>query len=179
MRFKHIILITLTFLIIGCDGSYQSNKDEMVTELKTYDDDTSSCSTIILVSGDGGMENRNTVWKSTDGENWNPESSPVFNTRAALASPDVVAAPDGTYRLYGMENGRPGIFVLYTSKDGRRWKRYGQVFKEPTAFNISVAVDPLGTWWAYFNRTDQDCIQRWGSKRSKPKTGQVTPILPN
>ena len=41
MRFKDIILITLTFLLMGCDGSYESNKDEMVTELKTYDDDTS------------------------------------------------------------------------------------------------------------------------------------------
>ena len=37
MRFKHIILITLTFLIIGCDGSYESNKDEMVTEIMTYE----------------------------------------------------------------------------------------------------------------------------------------------
>ena len=37
MRFKDIILITFTFLLIGCDGSYESNKDEMVTELMTYD----------------------------------------------------------------------------------------------------------------------------------------------
>ena len=34
---------------MGCDGSYESNKDEMVTELKTYDNytsdnDTSACS---------------------------------------------------------------------------------------------------------------------------------------
>ena len=65
MRFKDIILITLTFLIMGCDGSYESNKDEMVTELMTYDNDTSSCpssgcmfvavgaSGIIITSSDG------------------------------------------------------------------------------------------------------------------------------
>ena len=57
MRFIHIILITFTYLLMGCDGSYESNKDEMVTELKTYDNDTSSCPSsgcmFVAVGSDG------------------------------------------------------------------------------------------------------------------------------
>ena len=65
MRFKDIILFTLTFLLMGCDGSYQSNKDEMVTELKTYDKDTSSCPSsgcMFVAVGDSG-----TIFTSSDG----------------------------------------------------------------------------------------------------------------
>ena len=78
MRFKDIILITLTFLIIGCDGSYQSNKDEMVTELKTYDNDTSdndtsSCPSsgcMFVAMGDSG-----TILTSSDGTSWTSRTS--------------------------------------------------------------------------------------------------------
>ena len=32
MKLKNFIVFTLTFLIIGCDGGYQSNDDEMVVK---------------------------------------------------------------------------------------------------------------------------------------------------
>ena len=48
---------------MGCDGSYQSNKDEMVTELKTYE---KSCNSEKFVAvGDSG-----TIITSTDGTTW-------------------------------------------------------------------------------------------------------------
>ena len=50
MRFKHIILITLTFLIIGCDGSYESNDDEMISEMKQLFVAVGESGTIITVS---------------------------------------------------------------------------------------------------------------------------------
>ena len=37
MRFKDFFLFILTFLIMGCGGNYESNDDEMVTELKSND----------------------------------------------------------------------------------------------------------------------------------------------
>ena len=63
MRFKDIILITLTFLIIGCDGSYESNKDEMVTELKSNDKK-------FVAVGDSG-----TILTSSDGTSWTSRTS--------------------------------------------------------------------------------------------------------
>ena len=36
MKFKNFIILTLTFLIIGCDGSYQSNDDEMLYEIDPF-----------------------------------------------------------------------------------------------------------------------------------------------
>ena len=73
MRFKDVILFTLTFLLMGCDGSYQSNKDEMVTELKTYDNDTSSCPSsgcVFVAVGDSGI-----LLTSSDGISWSSKHS--------------------------------------------------------------------------------------------------------
>ena len=85
---------------------------------------------------------------------------------------------DGTYRLYGMKNGSPGTFIMYESKDGRRWRSGGTVYKDPDAFNISIAYDSMGTWWMYYNKADPVCLKKWGSKRVLPKGAQGTPILP-
>ena len=36
MKFKNFIIFTLTFLIIGCDGSYQSNDEDMIYEIDPF-----------------------------------------------------------------------------------------------------------------------------------------------
>ena len=78
MSFKDIILITLTFLIMGCDGSYQSNKDEMITELKTYDNPCPSSGCVFVAVGDSG-----TVLTSPDGITWTSRNSGTGNTKYA------------------------------------------------------------------------------------------------
>ena len=45
-------------------------------------------------------------------------------------------------------------------------------------FNISVARDPVGVWWLYFNKTNKKCLEEWGSKRVLPKEQIGTQILP-
>ena len=74
MRFKEIILITLTFLIMGCDGSYQSNKDEMVKELETVSCPSSGC--VFVAVGESGI-----ILTSSDGTSW---TSRTFGTSELL-----------------------------------------------------------------------------------------------
>ena len=64
MKFKNFIIFFLTFLIIGCDGSYQSNDDEMVSELKSNDKKFVSV-------GELG-----TILTSSDGTSWTSRTSP-------------------------------------------------------------------------------------------------------
>ena len=94
MRFKHIILITLTFLIIGCDGSYESNKDEMVTELKTYDNDTSDNDTSSCLSTYCGwfyaVGTSGTIISSQDENNWINNASGTSNDLQGLLGLQVV-----------------------------------------------------------------------------------------
>ena len=63
----------------------------------------------------------------------------------------------------------------WPSADGKGGAVPNLFWKPPGAFNISVGVDPLGTWWAYYNRTDQDCLNTWGSQKVLPKGAPVTP----
>ena len=72
MRFKDFIIFILTLLIFGCDGSYQSNDDEMVTELKTYDNstDNSTESVKFVAVGSSG-----TILTSSDGTSWTSRTS--------------------------------------------------------------------------------------------------------
>lgn len=113
----------------------------------------------------GPLDHTTMAWISEDGETWKTEAPPDFNTRLRFATPDAVQAPDGTYRLYGMTNGKPGQFEMAESKDGIKFSKPEIVFAENEAFNISVGVDPVGTWWAYYNKTDQKCIDAWGSQK--------------
>ena len=112
------------------------------------------------------------------GETWDPKSDPTYNTRVPLASPDVVFE-GGIYRMYGMKNGYPGIFELYESSNLQRWTKVGTVLRDSNAFNISVARDPIGVWWIYFNKTNKKCLEKWGSERVLPVEQVGTKILPN
>ena len=113
----------------------------------------------------GPLDHTTMAWISEDGDTWNTTAPPDFNTRLRFATPDALQAPDGTYRLYGMTNGRPGQFEMAESKDGVKFSKPIVVLVEKRAFNISVGVDPVGTWWAYYNKTDQKCIDAWGSQK--------------
>lgn len=117
-------------------------------------------------------------WVSKD-NTFQPTAPPDINTQAPLASPDLVVLSDGSMRLYGMKNGTPSEIWYYESTDGLRWKKGNLAYKDKTTFNASVAVDPAGTWWLYYNRTDQECLQKWGSTRVLPAESNGTNILPN
>ena len=113
-------------------------------------------------------------WRSVDGEQWSPTDASHFDTRARVATPDALRAPDGGYRLYGMRNGSPGTFVLHRSPDGTAWNHGKTVMQQDGAFNVSVAVDPKGIWWLYYNVTDEACLAEYGSQRIIPG-GQPPP----
>lgn len=117
----------------------------------------------------GPLDITTMAWYREAGEAWDPLAEPSANTGQTFATPDAVKDPNGGYRLYGMKNGLPGSFWMSKSTDGKRWSRAKSVLEAPGAFNISVGVDPLGTWWAYYNRTDPDCLEKWGSKKVMPK----------
>ena len=80
MSFKDIILITLTFLIMGCDGSYESNKDEMVTELKNYDNSCPSSGCVFVAVGSSG-----TILTSLDGTSWVSRTSGTLGTLESVS----------------------------------------------------------------------------------------------
>ena len=113
----------------------------------------------------GPLDHTTMAWISKDGTHWNTEAPPDFNTRLRFATPDAMQAPDGTYRLYGMTNGKPGQFEMAESEDGIKFSKPTVVLTERHSFNISVGVDPVGTWWAYYNKTDLDCTKKWGSQK--------------
>ena len=125
MRFKDFILIIITFFIMGCDGSYQSNKDEMVNELKTYDNDTSSCPSsgcIFVAVGNSG-----TILTSSDGISWTSRTS---GTSSGI---EGVTYANSTFVAVG--NG----MIILTSTDGTSWTSrssginrdlYGITYKE-------------------------------------------------
>jgi len=119
------------------------------------------------------------AWESENGTDWDVSAEPDFNTKAPLASPDAVAVPGGGYRLYGMKNGTPGTFLMYESKDGKRWSPHDSpVFEDENAFNTSVGVDFTGIWWLYYNMTNTECTKKWGSRRILPNQEQGAPVLP-
>ena len=103
MSFKDIILITLTFLIMGCDGSYESNKDEMVNELNT----TKSIKYVAVkyvAVGAGG-----TILTSSDGISWTSRTSGTSQPLTGISyggSTFVAVGASGT---------------ILTSSDGTSW----------------------------------------------------------
>ena len=122
----------------------------------------------------GPLDFTTMAWESVDGENWNALGAPDFNTRLRFATPDAVIDPEGGYRLYGMLNGTPGEFQMAQSQDGERFTKPKTVLKVTGGFNISVGVDPVGTWWVYYNKTDEACMRRWGSSKAHP---EMKPML--
>lgn len=119
----------------------------------------------------GPLDHTAMGWLSGDGKEWPSTASPSIDSRVYAATPDVVREPGGAYRMYYMVNGQPGRFGLSKSEDGRLWGPEQLVMEDRDAFNISVAVDLGGTWWAYYNRTDADCLSKWGAKRVLPTEG--------
>ena len=93
---------------------------------------------------------------------------PTFDSKQRFATPDAVPDPKRGYRLYGMTNGRPGEFGVALSADGENFNQSQVVMRESGTFNISVGVDPKGVWWAYYNRTDMDCVRKWGANKILP-----------
>ena len=114
-------------------------------------------------------------WRSPDGAQWSIHDAPHMDTHARVATPDALPDPDGGYRLYGMRNGSPGTFVLHRSEDGIRWSQGSVVMRQDGTFNASVARDPAGVWWLYYNITDQDCLDAYGATRVLPGGGHPPP----
>ncbi len=128
----------------------------------------------------GPLDRTVMAWETDQNDLWNPNAKPTYNTQAPLASPDVILTEEG-YRLYGMRNGEPSIFELYTSEKGIRWERHGIVMRNEAAFNVSISRDPIGTWWLYYNKTNANCLKEWGSERVLPKgaTTVLPPTIPS
>lgn len=116
----------------------------------------------------GPLDLTTMAWFKDAKDDWNPDAGPTSNTLLQFATPDALVDPKGGYRLYGMKNGEPGSFWMATSSSGKRWSNPTQVLEEKGAFNISVGVDPIGTWWIYYNMTDPDCLAEWGSQKVLP-----------
>ena len=102
MRFKDFIIFILTLLIFGCDGSYQSNDDEMVTELKTYDNSTESVKFVAV-----GASGR--IITSSDGTFWTSRSSGTSDMLKGVAYGNNIFVTVG-------ESG-----TILTSSDGSSW----------------------------------------------------------
>jgi len=77
---------------------------------------------------------------------------------AADAQP-AMPLPDGGYRLSYMRNGEFGRFQYSTSADGRVWSAASDLIRTTDGFNTSVARDPDGVWWLYFNRSEDGCLE--------------------
>ena len=70
MKFKNFIFFILTFLIIGCDGSYKSNDDEMLYEMDPF----------LKSGGFIAVGNSGSILTSPDGTLWTEtERSPNIN----------------------------------------------------------------------------------------------------
>jgi hypothetical protein len=84
-------------------------------------------------------------------------TEPDVSTGLPASAPDVALDPDGPARLYYVEPGT-GAVRLATSGDGRTWTPMaGAVLGVPFGHGVSVARDPGGTWWMYFNVRDGGC----------------------
>ena len=68
MKFKNFIFFILNLLIIGCDGSYDSNNDELITDFK------STTRKFVTVGYSG------TILTSTDGTSWTSKTSGTSST---------------------------------------------------------------------------------------------------
>ena len=69
MKFKNFIIFTLTFLIIGCDGSYQSNDEDMIYEIDPF----------LKSGGFVSVGSSGTILTSSDGTSWTSRTSGTSN----------------------------------------------------------------------------------------------------
>ena len=65
MKFKNFIIFTLTFLIYGCDGSYQSNDEDMIYEIDPF----------LKSGGFVSVGEVGTILTSSDGTTWTSRNS--------------------------------------------------------------------------------------------------------
>ncbi len=73
------------------------------------------------------------------------------------SAPKAVVAPDGTYRLYYVDQ-LTGTLQLATSLDGHEWVNGGPATDLYMVNSPAVARASDGTWWLYFNRKDEACM---------------------
>ncbi len=116
----------------------------------------------------GPLDHTTVGWVSSNGTDWPTTAPPDFNSNMRFATPDAISDPNGGYRLYGMTNGKPGEFQVSHSEDGIQFNKPQIVLRQKGAFNISVGIDPVGVWWAYYNMTDPVCMKSYGSKKVNP-----------
>ncbi|MDP2313189.1 MAG: hypothetical protein Q8P41_09815 [Pseudomonadota bacterium] len=76
-----------------------------------------------------------------------------------VSGPKAVDDPDGPYRLYYVHQAN-GSTWLATGEDGRAWTDVGLASDLPDVHSPSVARDPGGTWWMYFNRREPGCMAK-------------------
>ena len=99
MNLKNFIIFTLTFLIIGCDGSYQSNDEDMIYEIDPF----------VKSGGFIAVGNSGTILTSSDGITWTSRTS----------------APH--HHLFGVSHGGSTFVTvgnggtILTSSDGTSW----------------------------------------------------------
>ena len=103
MRFKDFIILILTLVIFGCDGSYQSNDDEMVSELE------SNQKKFVAVGYSG------TILSSSNGDSWTLRKS---ETTQYLSS--VAKNSDNFVTVFGVTSD------ILISKDGESWELKSQ-----------------------------------------------------
>jgi len=98
-------------------------------------------------------------WSAPGGTRWDPGAAPDVHPPVFGMSPEAVVDPEGGYRLFAKSLASDGI-SLATSADGHEWTlrgTVGEVLGEVR--NPSVAQAPDGTWWLYFGRMDDACVE--------------------
>ena len=107
MKFKNFIIFTLTFLIIGCDGSYQSNDDEMLYEIDPF----------LKSGGFIAVGELGTILTSSDGTSWDNRSS---GTTSSLIG--VTYGNSKFLTMTGsMDDGTNNTATVLTSSNGTSW----------------------------------------------------------
>lgn len=98
-------------------------------------------------------------WSAPHGRYGAPDAAPDVVTDLRGLAPDAIPDPGGGYRLYYKPVADLELRVA-TSADGRAWADRGVVSQElGEVSNPSIAVDPDGRWWLYYNQRDPDCGQ--------------------
>ena len=101
-------------------------------------------------------------WASADGLDWGDTALAHFDTEVPGATPDAMPDPAGGYRMHFLRNGDLGNFQVATSSDGLTWDFSDTTIRDQEgASNPTVAMDPEGTWWLYWNEVDEACLAEW------------------